>query len=93
MSLLGVDEGDFFRQGGMATAFNQSIDEAQGSARVGLLRNEASGATGKGSVLKLRFKALSAGGGDLRLDSFEPVTFGGATVSLQATPPLRVQVK
>ncbi len=93
LTLVGVQQGDMLSQGGAATAFTHAIDAVKGTAQVGLLRSEASGVTGGGSLLQLRFKATNAGDAELRLASFEAVTLGERAVAQQAAGPLRIQVK
>jgi general secretion pathway protein D len=48
------------------------------------MRNQATGATGKGTLLSLRFKALAAGAAPVRLESLQPI---GATTTLQPPAP------
>jgi general secretion pathway protein D len=93
LSLVDVQEGGWLRQGGTTTAFTKTINAEQGTASVGLLRGEATGATGSGTLVQLRFKAVSAGDAEVRLTGFEPVTFGGGNPQHQAAAPLRIQIK
>jgi general secretion pathway protein D len=93
LSLVDVQEGEWLRQGGVATAFTKTIDALQGTASVGMLRGEASGATGNGTLVQLRFKARNAGDAEVRVTRFEPVTFGAVNAQHQAAPPLRIQIK
>lgn len=93
LSLVDVQQGEFLRQGGAATAFTQTVAAAEGTARAAVLRSEASGVTGNGSLLQLRFKATAAGDAELRLAGFEAVTLGEGAATQQAAPPLRIQVK
>ena len=66
LALVDVDEGDFFAQGGAPTSFTQSIDGRQRArARAGVLRNQATGASGQGTLLTVRLKALAAGVAEL----------------------------
>jgi general secretion pathway protein D len=93
LSLVAVQQGDLLSQGGAPTAFTHTIDPAKGTAQVGVLRSEASGVTGNGSLLQLRFKATSAGDAELRLASFEAVTLGEGGLAQQGADTLRIQVK
>jgi general secretion pathway protein D len=93
LSLLEVEEGDWLKQGGAPTSFTRTIDAAQGAGQVGLLRSQATGATGQGTLVTLRFKAIAAGDAEVRIAGFEPVVLGGVPTSHQAGAPLRVQVK
>jgi general secretion pathway protein D len=93
LNLVDVQEGELLRQGGAATVFTKTIDAAQGAVRVGVLRSEATGATGTGTLVKLRFKATSTGDAEVRLSNFEPMTLGGGNTLRQAAVPLRIQIK
>jgi general secretion pathway protein D len=93
LTLVDVQQGELLRQGGAATAFTQTVAAAEGTARAAVLRSEASGVTGNGSLLQLRFKATAAGDAELRLAGFEAVTLGEGAATQQGAPPLRIQVK
>ncbi len=92
LSLLEAEEGDWLKQGGAATSFTRTIDAGQGSARVGVLRSQATGATGQGTLITLRFKATGAGDAEVRIAGFEPVVLGEAPTTHQPGAALRVQV-
>jgi general secretion pathway protein D len=59
-----VKEGDYFRQGGARTTFNQRVDPAQGKLFLSLVRQGANGSdpgiNGNGSLVVVTFKALKA---------------------------------
>ena len=94
LTLLDASDGDLLRRGTGAVAFTKAIEAAQGSARVGSLRAEATGVVGQGTLFNLRFKALAAGDADVRIAGFEPVVMGEtAGVQSQTGTPLRLQVK
>ena len=93
LELLGAEEGDLFKQGGAQTSFTRMIDAATGQARVGVLRNQATGASGQGSVVTLRFKALAAGAAEVRILALEPVGLAGPVIKPAAWPAYRVQVQ
>ena len=93
LELLGVEEGEFFKQGGAPTSFTKMIDAPLGQARAGVLRNQASGAIGQGSFVTLRFKALSAGGAEVSVLGLDPVGLSGPVPKPSALPVLRVQVQ
>ena len=93
LNLLEVEEGDWLKQGGATTSFTRTIDASQGTARVGVLRSQATGATGQGTLVTLRFKATAAGSAEVRIAGFEPVVLGEVATSHQAGAPLRMQVK
>lgn len=64
LQVASVREGDFFKQGGARTTFNQRADPAQGKLFLSLVRQGAGGAdpgiNGNGSVVVVTFKALKA---------------------------------
>ena len=53
----------------------------------------ATGATGRGKLVTLRFKATAAGTAQVRIAGLEPVAVGDTPGVHQAGPVLRVQVK
>lgn len=93
LELLDVEEGDLFKQGGAQTSFTKTVDAVNGRGSAGVLRTASSGATGKGSVVTLRFKALSAGSAEITLLSMQPVGLAGPVPRSASLPVLRVQVQ
>jgi general secretion pathway protein D len=86
-----VQEGEFFKQGGATTSISRATDVA-GRGRVGILRNEASGASGEGTVLSVRLKAFGAGPVELRMMSAQGIGLGAAPPAIDLPPPLVLQV-
>jgi general secretion pathway protein D len=84
LKIADVAEGDFFRQGGMPTSLSQSVDEGAGRLQLGVLRQQATGAIGQGTVAVLRFKALAAGPAQVSVVSTDPIGIDGPV----ARPPL-----
>ena len=93
LQLVDVVEGDFFRRDGSATSFSKGGDGKDGRVGVGVLRNQATGVSGQGQVLTLRFKALSAGAADVRLLSATPIGLGGPVAAPNLPAPFTVQVR
>jgi general secretion pathway protein D len=93
LQLVDIEEGPYFRSDGATTSFTKATDLAQGTARAGVLRNQATGARGQGSVLQLRLRATAAGAGEVALMNFEPVALGEPSPRLQLPASLRVTVK
>lgn len=93
LTLVDVDEGEFFRQGGAPTSFSKNIEASEGRARVGVLRNQATGTSGQGTLVSFRLKALAAGAADLSLTGIEPITLGEPAPKVQLPQTLRLQVK
>lgn len=91
--LVDLEEGDYFRQGGAATSFSKNIDANEGKARAGVLRNQANGASGQGTVVAVRLKALAPGPAELSLLGFGPITLGETAPPVALPPALRVLVK
>ena len=92
LSLLTVEEGGFFSQNGEKTSFTQAIQAADGVARAGVLRNGAIGASGKGSVYTLQFKALKAGLATVAVTGVNAIGLGDG-VTLPAPPPFTFTVR
>lgn len=93
LSVVDIDEGDFFRQGGAATSFTKSVEAAEGRARAGVLRNQATGTPGQGTVLSVRLKAVAAGTAEISLTGMEPITLGEGAARVALPQTVRVQVK
>ena len=93
LQLQQVVEGEFFRKDGATTSFSHTNEEVNGRVRVGLLRNQATGASGQGTVLTMRFKALAGGAAEVRLEQAQPIAMDGVTPSPAAVAPWVVQVK
>jgi general secretion pathway protein D len=61
LSLLAVEDGGYFSRDGEKVAFTQAIQAADGVARAEVRREAATGASGRGTVFALRFKAIKTG--------------------------------
>ena len=92
LALETIEEGGYFAQDGARTSFTQNIQAAEGIARAGVLRNAATSVAGHGTVYKLRFKALAAGGGTIAVTGVNPIGLGGE-VAVATPAPLAVAVK
>ena len=89
-----VKEGDYFRQGGARTTFNQRVDPAQGKLFLSLVRQGANGSdpgiNGNGSLVVVTFKALKASSEPkVQVLSASPEPAG---VSMVLPPPQAVRV-
>lgn len=93
LQLVSIEEGELFKQGGVATHFTQSIDAATGRASAAVLRTQASGAIGQGKVAILQFKAIGAGKAEIRTLAVEPVTPSVPMPPLTALPTLAIEVQ
>lgn len=90
---LPPQEGDFFRKEGAATSFSASVDAAAGRGNAGVLRNQATGTSGQGKVVVLRFKALASGSAQLRLESAQPIALDPGAPQPTLPPPLNLGVR
>lgn len=93
LQLQNVIEGDFFQQEGAVTSFSKTGDGLDGRIKVGVLRNQASGATGEGTVLTLRFKALAPGDADLRIQRAQPLGLGAPVHELKLPEPMALVIR
>ena len=93
LSLVDVDEGDLFRQGGATTSFSRSAEAGQGRFNAGAIRNQATGASGQGSLLSVRMKATAAGTAELSVTGAQPLGIDAPAAAPGLPPPLRVIVK
>jgi general secretion pathway protein D len=92
LALESIEEGGYFSQDGARTSFTRNIQPADGIARAGVLRNAATSVAGRGTVYKLRFKALAAGGATIVVTGVNPIGLGGE-VAVAAPAPLAVAVQ
>jgi general secretion pathway protein D len=92
LQLLDVSEAEFFKQDGAPTSFSKSGDGKDGKLNAGVLRNQATGVTGQGNVLTLRFKALAAGTGEVRIVMAQPIALGAGAPPAALPLPWTVQI-
>ncbi|MBN9409210.1 MAG: general secretion pathway protein GspD [Burkholderiales bacterium] len=92
LDVLEVTEGDFFRQSGGATSFTHAVNPATGRISVGVLRSDATGATGRGSLVKLKLRAKNPGPIELGIANLRPIGVGGNPASGER-PVLRLDVQ
>lgn len=93
LQLLGIEEGEFFKQGGATTSFTHEADATSGRIRAGMLRNDASAARGEGKLVSLRMKALRAGTGDVVLEDLQYVGMVATAKAPVPPKPLAIEVK
>jgi general secretion pathway protein D len=93
LELLEVKEGGFFQQGGGVTSFSKGAVDAQGQLAIGVLRNTATGATGEGPMLTLRFRALAPGGAQVRVTKAQPIGLGAPVTAPVLPAPFELQVQ
>lgn len=76
LQVVRVQEGDYLKQAGASTSFNQRVDAAQGRIFIAAVRQSTpgadSGTNGAGSVLSVTFKAIAAGKANVKALSITP---------------------
>jgi general secretion pathway protein D len=93
LQLIDVAEGEFFRRDGAATSFSKGGDGKEGRVGVGVLRNQGNGLSGVGSVLTLKFKAISAGPAEVKLMSAQGIGLEGPLPPPALGLPFAVQIR
>ena len=92
LDVVEVSEGAFFKQDDGVTSFTQAVNVENGRIGVGVLRSDATGATGQAPLLTLKLKAKVAGPLELKLTSLKPISLGGP-VALGELPVLNINAK
>jgi len=92
LQLVDAVEGEFFKQGGAATSFSRS-GESSGQVNIGVLRNQATGASGDAPLLTLKFKTLAPGAASVRLQSAQSIGLSMAPANAKLLPAWTVQVQ
>jgi general secretion pathway protein D len=94
LQAVGVDEGDFFRQGAGETSFSHRVDLIQGKVFVAVVRRSASGedisVNGTGNLVSIAFKALRTGTTKLQLDSISPEPAPSTPIALPIEHAVRI---
>ncbi|UXY15215.1 cohesin domain-containing protein [Chitiniphilus purpureus] len=90
VQLVSVQEGDFLKQQGGETVFNQRSDPAQGKVFVSNVRRNAAGINGNGALASFTFKALKAGEARINLVSVSPEPAPAQPLPLPLTHTLKV---
>lgn len=90
--VLEVGEGDYFKQDEGVTSFTQAVNTGTGRIGVGMLRNDATGATGQATAVVLRLKAKTLGPAELSLTSLKPISLG-EPVPLAELPVLKLTIQ
>ena len=93
LTLMEVQEGDYFKQGQVPTNFTQNIDSGSGRADFGILRAPMSGTPGQGSMVNLTFRAAAAGTAEVSVRGFEPFVIGEGNPQPTLPPVLKIEVK
>ena len=81
-----VQEGPFFRQGGVTPSFNQQVDGNAGRVDISVTRaNDPTGASGTGLVAALMFEAIAPGTATFAISGVAATT-DGRTVPIAFVP-------
>lgn len=91
LEVIGVTEGDFFRQGGAVSSFTHAVRAKDGRISFGLLTNTSKGLLGEGSVVSLRVKAIAAGPASVTVHSGDVLGIKGV-LPQQSKPQWSVQI-
>lgn len=92
LEVLDAQEGGFFTQNGAAVSQTKTLEQAQGRASMTVLRAHAAGATGEGTAMTFRFKAIAAGAAEVRLSSAN-IVGSAAAPAAPLPPPASITVK
>ncbi len=93
LEVVRIEEGEFFKSGGVATNFAHNIDQTNGRVFVGVNRTGAEGARGEGGLVSVIFKSkMAKPGSEIRLIAATPITFGTGAVAVTLPKPQVVSV-
>jgi general secretion pathway protein D len=93
LEVLEVQEGSFLKQGDASTSFTHQVDAGAGQVSAGALRQQASGATGQGTLISLRLRAKKAGRAEVAVVSVDPIGLADRVPKPELPVPLRVEVE
>ncbi|MBC3873838.1 cohesin domain-containing protein [Undibacterium flavidum] len=82
LEILDAEEGTFFKQDGAAVSMTKTLIQQEGRVSMAILRNVADGAKGEGTMMRFRFKALTAGVAEIRLASAKVIASEPLNLSL-----------
>ena len=94
LQVVEVTEGDLLKRAQGQTKFSQQVDAAAGRIVVNIEREGGTGATGSGSLVNVRFRALGTGETEARVDltAISPSMPGGKPLNVTASGPLTVRI-
>lgn len=78
LTLIGIQEGLFFKKGPSGSNMNHSIDQSEGRVGVVITSNDSAGASGESGLLKLRFKRIGKGDGKVEVVKATPMPASGS---------------
>jgi general secretion pathway protein D len=89
LEVIDAEEGAFLRRDGGEISKTKSLNQTEGRASMGILRNMAGGPKGEGTVMTFKFKALAAGPAEVRISSAKPVS---AQAVPQSSSPVSAKI-
>lgn len=89
--LLESKEGELWQQGGVAVSLSSS-ESANGVIDSGVLRSDATLATGSGRLVEWRLVSPKAGKVELRFVHATPIVLDGSTLAVALPPPLVLDI-
>lgn len=92
LEIMEVGEGSFFQLNDGTTSFTHAFNPSTAKLSTMVLRSDSTGASGQGSVLRLKLKALTAGSNTVTVSSFRPMVLAGESPSLEL-PALTITAK
>ncbi len=93
LEVVRIEEGEFFKSGGVTTNFAHNIDQTNGRVFIGVNRTGAEGARGEGGLVSVVFKSkMAKPNSEIRLIAATPVTFGTGAVAVTLPKPQVVSV-
>jgi general secretion pathway protein D len=87
-----VIEGDLLKREGAQTNFSQRVDQASGKIYVGLSRAGASGVSGTGSLILVKFAATAAPASPIQVTVFSGVGAGNKLLPANLPPPFELKM-
>ena len=87
-----VAEGEWLKNDGAQTAFNQRIDTATGRIYVTIRRSASTGVQGTGGLLAVTLRATQAGMAQVHVATAVPAVAGGGQLSVRGGSMVQVQV-
>lgn len=92
LEVQAVLEGDLLKQGGAPTSFTHAVNASAGRINVGLMRNEAEGSAGRGSLVQLRLRAKAPGEATLKLENLRALGLG-SPVPASELPAMKLMLR
>lgn len=93
LEVTGISEGDFLKQGQGNSSFSNRVDRTNGHLFATATRTNGGGASGPGTILSVKFRALSvARETSVLVTAISPIGLGGKVVNSAPPKPIIVEV-